>query len=343
MEFYVFFLPFLITDFLLILITNLYTYSFILMNTNMSFIILFMKWLLITDTKDLQDKLKERLMAINKKNKLVTINFKLEDLKKEIKSISTFAGCVIFSKDQNALTNNIMLSLSNFTEILMYESVTTLTNLTVLKDATLGSIKQLLITLNEEDVLNTINKKYNRLVENSVKRIAKHSLLDQGIPFTPDCFGTYIAKNKEEIIDKFLEAGMGVNVRDDTGTPMLNIACRNDNYEIVEKFIGLGAEINATSEDRGYTAVMDAIWKGNEKITAYLISKGADLNTINKEGQNNLILAVGADRVNLIKMLVENGADPDVKDMMGMSAYNYSTLFRKEKITQILKPYHKES
>ena len=71
----------------------------------MSFIILLMKWLLITDTKDLQDKFKERLMAINKKNKLVTINFKLEDLKKEIKSISTFAGCVIFSKVQNALTN----------------------------------------------------------------------------------------------------------------------------------------------------------------------------------------------------------------------------------------------
>ena len=84
MKFYVFFLPFFITEFLLILITNLYTYSFILMNTNMSFIILLMKWLLITDTKDLQDKFKERLMAINKKNKLVTINFKLEDLKKEI-------------------------------------------------------------------------------------------------------------------------------------------------------------------------------------------------------------------------------------------------------------------
>ena len=103
----------------------------------------------------------------------------------------------------------------------------------------------------------------------------------------------------------------------------------------------LGADINAISEDRGYTAVMDAVWRGNEKITKYLISKGADLNTINKEGQNNLILAVGANRESLVKLLAENGADPDVKDMMGMSAYNYAVLFKKQKLVEILTPYHK--
>ena len=104
----------------------------------------------------------------------------------------------------------------------------------------------------------------------------------------------------------------------------------------------LGADINASSDDRGYTAVMDAVWRGNEKITKYLISKGADLNTINKEGQTNLILAVGANRESLVQLLAENGADPDVKDMMGMSAYNYAVLFKKEKLVEILKPFHKE-
>ena len=64
--------------------------------------------------------------------------------------------------------------------------------------------------------------------------------------------------------------------------------------------------------------------------------------TISKEGQSNLVLAVGADRVNICKLLVENGSDPDVKDSMGMSAYQYATLFKKEKIAEILKPFHKE-
>ena len=114
-------------------------------------------------------------------------------------------------------------------------------------------------------------------------------------------------------------------------------ACSGDCH----KCSGCGAA-KAISEDRGYTAVMDAVWRGNEKITRYLIEKGAELNTINKEGQTNLVLAVGANRENIVKLLAENGADPDVKDMMGMSAYNYATLFKKQKLVDILKPYHKE-
>ncbi len=172
--------------------------------------------------------------------------------------------------------------------------------------------------------------------------MAKKKLLDKGIPYTQDCFATYIAKNKIQIFNDFLEAGMDINSRDDLGTPILNVACRNDNYEFVTKILDLGADINAVSLDRGYTAVMDSVWRGNEKITSYLIKKGAELNTINKEGQTNLILAVGANRYNICKLLVENGSDPDVKDQMGMSAYTYACLFKKTSIAELLKPYHKE-
>ena len=107
-------------------------------------------------------------------------------------------------------------------------------------------------------------------------------------------------------------------------------------------FLELGVNIAAVSDDRGYTAVMDAVWRGNEKITKFLIENGADLNTISKEGQSNLVLAVGAGRENIVKLLAENGSDCDVKDMMGMSAYNYAVLFKKTRIVDILKPFHKE-
>ena len=66
------------------------------------------------------------------------------------------------------------------------------------------------------------------------------------------------------------------------------------------------------------------------------------MNTISKEGQSNLVLAVGAGRENIVKLLAENGSDCDVKDMMGMSAYNYAVLFKKTRIVDILKPFHKE-
>ena len=43
----------------------------------------------------------------------------------------------------------------------------------------------------------------------------------------------------------------------------------------------------------------------------------------------------------IVKLLAENGADPDVKDMMGMSAYTYAVLFKKQRLVEILQPYHK--
>ena len=129
---------------------------------------------------------------------------------------------------------------------------------------------------------------------------------------------------------------------DKDGTPMLNIACRSDNLSAVKWLLNHGAELNGVSKDRGYTAIMDAVWRGNEDITKFLIRKGAELNTISKEGQTMLILAVGADKTEIVRMLAENGADPDIQDGMGMSAYGYAQLFKKEEILSILEKYHKE-
>ena len=178
-------------------------------------------------------------------------------------------------------------------------------------------------------------------MKNDTKRSSKKKLLEKGIPFTPDCFGTYIAKDKTDICNLFISGGIDINSRDENGTPMINIAVRNDNEELVKKFIKLGADINAVSEDRGYTPVMDAVWRGNLELTKLFIKEGAELNTINKEGQTNLVLAVGANKTKIIEALAKAGADPDIKDQMGMSAYGYASLFKKEEILSILEPYHK--
>jgi len=301
-----------------------------------------MKWLLITDKNDLETTIKESLIKQDKSNELLCVDFQSDNIRVQLKYLKEIAGCMMFAKNPEDFDFNQKMIISNLAGIILSNEIPMLSNIEFLSEVNLIQSELFHIEKEEKAFITDLENKYEMISGISFKRVSKYKLLQRGIPFTSDCFANYIAKNKEEIINEFLSAGMGVNVRDDTGTPMLNVACRNDNYEIVEMLLDLGAELNAISEDRGYTAVMDAIWRGNEKITKYLISKGADLNTINKEGQTNLILAVGADRLNLVKLLVENGADPDVKDMMGMSAYNYATLFRKEKMVEILKPFHKE-
>lgn len=300
-----------------------------------------MKWLIITDSQIFTQNITSQLELLDKKNKCVVSSFEIEQLKKQKKAFKSFASIIVYCENIKSIEASVssLISLSGFVAC---EKIPLITNIKDLEKNELFCDDLILLSSSDE-FEKKIKKDYKKISEAAKKRLAKNKLLDRGIPFTSDCFGTYIAKNKIEIVNDFLEAGMSVNSRDDTGTPMLNIACRNDNYEFVEMLLGLGAELDAVSDDRGYTAVMDAVWRGNEKITKFLISKGAKLNTINKEGQCNLILAVGANRENLVRILAENGADPDVKDMMGMSAYTYATLFKKDRLVEILKPYHKEA
>lgn len=301
-----------------------------------------MKWLIINDNQSIQDEIEKTITEADKKAKFITSSFDIEKLKKQKKSFNDIAGAIIYSARPELFSSPKIALLSSLSGYLVAKEIALITNVEFVYNNPLLDKSFLYSVDSNTSICSFINKNYKIISAKAKKRIAKNKLLDRGIPFTSDCFATYIAKNKMEIFNEFLEAGMEVNCRDDLGTPMLNIACRNDNFEFVEVLLGLGAELNAISEDRGYTAVMDAVWRGNEKITRYLIEKGAELNTINKEGQTNLVLAVGANRENIVKLLAENGADPDVKDMMGMSAYNYATLFKKQRLVDILKPYHKE-
>lgn len=180
------------------------------------------------------------------------------------------------------------------------------------------------------------------IIDEDLRTSAFDFLFENGYPFDADNFARYIEKWKKKICQCYLDAGMSVNSRDSDGTPMLNIASRCDNLTAVKWLVSHGAEINAVSKDRGYSAIMDAVWRGNLEITKYLVKQGAELNTISKEGQTMLILAVGADRTEIVQLLAENGADPDIADSMGMSAYGYASLFKKTEILSILEKYHKE-
>ena len=301
-----------------------------------------MKWLVITQSTQTVDEISNLLQNLDKKNKCSISSFESASIKKLKKNLKNFASIIVFSETEENISEKILPLFYALCGFASAEKIPLITNISKLSSLPLFT-EEVTFVKNLDDFIKTFSVNYEKIANEAKKRLAKNKLLNRGIPFTSDCFGTYIAKNKLEIVEEFLEAGMSVNSRDDTGTPMLNIACRNDNFEFVEMILNLGAELNAISEDRGYTAVMDAVWRGNEKITKFLISKGAELNTINKEGQTNLILAVGANRENLVKILAENGADPDVRDMMGMSAYSYASLFKKERLLEILKPYHKES
>ena len=294
-----------------------------------------MNWLIIAKDESLSN-LKTIISSKYKGSVIYECNFDPEQIEKLYEVLPIITNCII---DTNSIASNKSLNfivgymcgqgISLYTtandlpeEILNFEDIQTFTDIDALQKYVKSKAKQI-----KDDLLAV--ESYNYLFEN-------------GIPFDADNFAHQIEKGKFEICQYYLNAGMDVNVRDRDGTPMLNIAARSDNLDFVKWLIKNGADIKAVSVDRGYTAVMDAVWRGNKEITQYLIQQGSDLNTISKEGQTMLVLAVGADKKDIVQMLVQNGADPDIKDGMGMSAYDYAQLFKKQEIVQILEKYHKE-
>lgn len=194
---------------------------------------------------------------------------------------------------------------------------------------------------NLKDLISNIEKNLPKYIEEEEQKKAHKKLFDMGIPFTPDCFSSYIAKDDEEICTLFYEAGMSVNVRDAAGTPMLCIAARSGRKAMIEWLVERGAEINAISKDRGYSPVMDAVWKSSLDIVDLLIKLGADLNIVSNDGQTALIVATGASNPRICELLVKNGADPNFKDRMGMSSLEYAKLFKKQILIPIYEEYSK--
>ena len=194
---------------------------------------------------------------------------------------------------------------------------------------------------NLKDLISNIEKNLPKYIEEEEQKKAHKKLFDMGIPFTPDCFSSYIAKDDEEICTLFYEAGMSVNVRDAAGTPMLCIAARSGRKAMIEWLVERGAEINAISKDRGYSPVMDAVWKSSLDIVDLLIKLGADLNIVSNDGQTALIVATGASNPRICELLVKNGANPNFKDRMGMSSLEYAKLFKKQILIPIYEEYSK--
>jgi ankyrin repeat protein len=150
-------------------------------------------------------------------------------------------------------------------------------------------------------------------------------------------------------VRQLLKAGADPNYNDTTfGTAIINIMFyaipEESRREICRLLIDHGADINATEERVGFTALLLAIDYGKTEICKLLIDKGADLDIKDNEGKTALMLAVKKDNLEICRLLVEAGADPRLKDANGLTALSFAERdFSHRKITRLLEPMSKLS
>ena len=86
----------------------------------------------------------------------------------------------------------------------------------------------------------------------------------------------------------------------------------------------LAEGVNPNTVVNTNTALTFAARDGQLEIAEVLIAYGADVNWIDGEGVTPLILAVFKNHVEVVKLLLENGADPMIRDQWQRRAIDYA-------------------
>ena len=161
---------------------------------------------------------------------------------------------------------------------------------------------------------------------------AQQSLLKIGISVTVESLAQCVIDNRVKEISFFLAAGFSVNSRNNAGVPLLNIAARSRNRDVIRFLISEGADVNLLAEDRGTTALIDSVMAQHPGIAEDLVKAGINLDVKDKNGQTALTVAAGASMEEMVGLLLKAGANPDIPDCLGASARKYASLFKNETI-----------
>lgn len=176
----------------------------------------------------------------------------------------------------------------------------------------------------------TISQKTRRVEDAQAELSAAGYLIDES------SFARSVDQGDADAVRNFLRVGMSPDIRDDTGVPILSHAIRQGFPEVVHLLIQHGADVNAVSEDRGNSPIMEAATRGDLKTVKVLIQSGADPNLRTQYDQTALMLAIGEGHANVAEFLLENGAETHHVDYLGMTAEKYAKLFRSDQIISLL-------
>ncbi|CAO2653999.1 Nn.00g107320.m01.CDS01 [Neocucurbitaria sp. VM-36] len=116
---------------------------------------------------------------------------------------------------------------------------------------------------------------------------------------------------QEEIVDALLRAGADINYVNDSDKPAaLHAAASNSHSDIVMTLLNNGANVDATSPDRG-TALYAAAANADNEILKLLLDRGAKVNIIGGASRRALNIAAFNGNLEAVCILIERGADID--------------------------------
>lgn len=149
--------------------------------------------------------------------------------------------------------------------------------------------------------------------------------------------------NEIDIAELLIEHGANVNYETHTAT-MLTFAIRHGDEDMIKLLVNSGADVNSET-DNGVIPLNYAVQNNfSANIIRFLIKNGADVNRpyniLHDENEKTpLMLACKKKNPTLIRVLIQNGADPTIRNQKGFSVMDDPEC--NEIINKALKPLNK--
>jgi len=101
----------------------------------------------------------------------------------------------------------------------------------------------------------------------------------------------------------------------------IHTAVVTDNLEALKQHIAAGSDINEKDPYGGSSPLISAALFGKTEAAKILMNAGADLNVKNKDGSTALHTSAFFCRPEIVKMLLDKGADKTIKNNFGSTPY----------------------
>lgn len=123
-------------------------------------------------------------------------------------------------------------------------------------------------------------------------------------------------------LTSLVEQGFDLSTSDETGQTALMLASFPPfHQEQFDNLVAAGADVNARRSNHT-TGLMIACAGWEEKVVPHWVKAGADVNL--RGSDNCTALMLGTKRSSIVRCLLENGADPALKDSDGDTALDYA-------------------
>jgi FOG: Ankyrin repeat len=126
-----------------------------------------------------------------------------------------------------------------------------------------------------------------------------------------------------------------INSKNERGFTPLILACYRGNTEVAKYLIDNVKDLNYVSPEG--TALSSLCINYNKELVEKMLSKNADPNLPDSNGNTALMWAVKRGNIELAKILLDNKADKTVKDSMGISAFEYAIKSNNNDMINLLK------